>query len=110
MLKSDHRRRGAVRRAKGLVGAATDVSSESRMREIRPSGSMRGTWRRSMDRLVRHRQTKGPGTDRPLLNHRATSLLYSGVTCKWASLQRLGLPTGAGGAGHAISVPAGLAS
>ena len=26
--------------------------------------------------LVRHRQTKGPGTDRPRLNHRATSRLY----------------------------------
>jgi hypothetical protein len=26
--------------------------------------------------LVRHRQTKGPETDRPNLNHRATSLLY----------------------------------
>ena len=26
--------------------------------------------------LVRHRQTKGPVTDRPGLNHRATSLLY----------------------------------
>jgi hypothetical protein len=26
--------------------------------------------------LVRHRQTKGPGTDRPHLNHRATSRLY----------------------------------
>jgi hypothetical protein len=27
--------------------------------------------------LVRHRQTKGPETDRPNLNHRATSLLYN---------------------------------
>ena len=25
---------------------------------------------------MRHRQTKGPATDRPYLNHRATSLLY----------------------------------
>ncbi len=29
-----------------------------------------------MVRLVRHRQTKGPETDRPYLNHRATSRLY----------------------------------
>jgi hypothetical protein len=26
--------------------------------------------------LVRHRQTKGPGTDRPHLNHRVTPRLY----------------------------------
>ncbi len=50
--------------------------SESRMREIRQSGSMSGMWKRSMVRLVRHRQTKGPATDRPYLNHRATSRLY----------------------------------
>src|SRR5215831_1221965 len=47
------------------------------MRETRLSGSMSGRWRRSMARLVRHRQTKGPATDRPGLNHRATSRLYS---------------------------------
>ena len=50
--------------------------SESRMREIRLSGSMSGMWKRSMVRLVRHRPTKGPATDRQNLNHRATSRLY----------------------------------
>ena len=46
------------------------------MREIRPSGSKSGRWKRSMARLVRHRQTKGPETAGPDLNHRATSRLY----------------------------------
>src|SRR5665213_491264 len=33
-------------------------------------------WKRSMAGIVRHRQTKEPETDRPSLNHRATSRLY----------------------------------
>ena len=37
---------------------------------------MSGTWKRSKVRLVRHRQPKGPETDRFYLNYRATSRLY----------------------------------
>jgi hypothetical protein len=47
------------------------------MRQIRTSGSMSERWKRGKGGLVRHRQPKGPGTDRPSLNHRATSRLYS---------------------------------
>ena len=43
---------------------------------MRLSGSTSGMWKRSMAWIVRHRQTKEPETDRPSLNHRATSRLY----------------------------------
>jgi len=44
---------------------------------MRLSSSMSGMWKRGMVWIVRHRQTKEPVTDRPSLNHRATSRLYS---------------------------------
>jgi len=52
------------------------------MRASRTSGSRSGTWKRSRATLVRHRQTKGPATDRRHLNHRATSRLYTIVPWK----------------------------
>ena len=42
-------------------------------------------------RLVRHRQTKGPATDRLHLNHRATSRLYQSLVLTWESSVECGL-------------------
>ena len=39
-----------------------------------------GMWKRSMVRLVRHRQTKGPATDRPLLQTRHICDWFHGPT------------------------------
>ena len=64
------------KRTRNFPWAKVCVFSESRMREIRLSGSMSGMWKRSRVNLVRHRQTKEPGTDRGDLNHRATFRLY----------------------------------
>jgi hypothetical protein len=61
--------------------------SESRMRENRLSGSMSGEWKRGTARLLRHRQTKGPATDRPSLNYRATPRLYSNIVITYGGLR-----------------------
>jgi hypothetical protein len=43
------------------------------MRAIRTSGSRSGTWKRSRAELLRHRQTKGPATDRLHLKYDISS-------------------------------------
>ena len=75
-----HQKFGLVRltaRTAAFRGRNREPFSESRMREMRLSGSMSGVWKRSMVRLLRHRQTKGPATARPHLNHRATPRLHT---------------------------------
>jgi hypothetical protein len=65
-----------------VSGAATcqvrrsDGAGVSRMREICMSGLMSGMWKRGTVRIMRQRQTKGPETDRPDLQYRATSRLH----------------------------------
>jgi hypothetical protein len=56
---------------------------------MRLSGSTSEMWKRSMAWIVRHRQTKEPETDRPSLNHRATSRLYP---CVYRSILSVEVP------------------
>ena len=64
-----------------------------------PSGSMSGEWKRGTARLVRHRRPKGPATDRPSLNHRATPRLYGGHKTSLRRLATINCPftTASGG-------------
>ena len=61
---------------RGAVGKGLRKRHLAGRLPYRPPGSMSGEWKRSKVRLLRHRQPKGPATDRPSLNHRVTPRLY----------------------------------
>jgi len=106
------------------VGDRVTTLSESRMREIRTSGSMSGMWKRSTVGLVRHRQTKGPANRqaRPKPpRHISTlpecpSLRIPGGRCRAGKLSGKGDASGrdlgppARSRGHGAMVPQALRS
>jgi len=79
------------------------------MRDNCTSGSMRGCWVSSMAGLVRHRQTKGAGTDRPDLHSGSQALLYP-LTPKWLILLRHSSTLGSMGRSGTIGSRSSLTS